>query len=300
VNHQCYVSWQSLDFVKGFSVKMNNSNYLPKVAKSHKNEWLSINQFVSFMEDGKFIVRDEGKKDYGVDLNIELIINEEYASNYRFHAQLKCVEDSEKLKLEDLTYSYQLSTSNLRYLLNSPNSILILYFVDTNQFVWEWVEKVKCTIEERGINIFNTDKNQVNYRFSKVLNSKSKLHIYNEIISKSENIKSYATDKVGLRDSNNRLSDLNISLNTENTKRALKFYLLKIEKLGKMKELKLITQYSYEELLNALKSGVITSRLANALVNILHADLLLLTGTRGLSPVEYNQLINMLGEKNEE
>ncbi|MGE6669694.1 hypothetical protein [Paenibacillus xylanexedens] len=43
---------------------------LPEVVREHQQERKSIRKFKEMMEDGRFIVREEGKIDFGVDLTL--------------------------------------------------------------------------------------------------------------------------------------------------------------------------------------------------------------------------------------
>lgn len=266
---------------------------LPQVSKEHIQEWTSIRKFKDIMEDGKFIVREEGKTDYGVDLNLEVVLDEKYASNYRINIQIKDKLQSEKIKNKDLTYSYSLSIKSLCYLLNSPNSIFVLYLEDINLFVWEWVEVIQNDAYKKRIDLYNTMQDKYTYRFCKIIDEDMKRKLYNEIVTRAEQIRVFNKEKKGIREIGNRPYDINISVNSENTKKALKLYLNRILKKDMLDILMLITQYSPKDLIYALKEGIMTSKLADGIMDIENIDIQVLIGTRELSVFEQNQLHEM-------
>ncbi|WP_031461892.1 DUF4365 domain-containing protein [Paenibacillus polymyxa] len=269
----------------------NRSN-LPEVTQEHQQEWKSIRKFKEIMEDGRFIVREEGKIDFGIDLTLEVLLNNKYASNYKINIQIKDKLNSETIKNNDLTYSYKLPIKTINYLLNSPNSIVVLYFEDVDKFVWEWAEIIKNDAYRKGIQFDNTRQETYTYRFSKSIDENMKKGLYKEIITRSELIKSI-NKRSGLREVGNESFDLNISINSDCTKKALKFYMRKIRKKGMLEQLMIITQYSPKELTIALLDGIITSRLADGIIEIEPIDLQVLIGARNLSVLELNELYEM-------
>jgi len=67
--------------------------------------------------------------DYGVDCNLELRINGKM-TNFNCHIQLKAIDKLEKkAKRRDGSYSIQIKTSNLNYLLNTPKSLYICMLI---------------------------------------------------------------------------------------------------------------------------------------------------------------------------
>lgn len=275
----------------------NNEFNLPQVSKTHMQEWTSIREFKNIMDDRRFIIREEGKCDYGVDLSLEIILDKKYASNYRINIQMKDKLESVNIKNNDSTYSYQLAITTLCYLLNSPNSIVVLYLEDIDTFVWEWVDYIQKDAEKKGIDFYNTNNSTYTYRFNKILDSKMKEELYKEIILKSEQIRDFNKTKSGIRDIGNSPSDLNISVNFESTKKALKLYLNKMIISNKLEELLLITQYTPKELTHALMEGKMTARLADGIIDILNVDLQVLIGSRKLSVFEENELELLRGDK---
>lgn len=78
----------------------------------------------------------------------------------------------------------------------------------------------------------------------------------------------------------------NISVNSENTKEALGACLNYIIKIGKLDELIIITQYSASELIELLNEGVMPTRLASYILDIVEIDIQVLVGVRKLTDLE--------------
>lgn len=78
----------------------------------------------------------------------------------------------------------------------------------------------------------------------------------------------------------------NLSINKENTKKALKLYLSEIIFKDKFDDLLLFTQYDIETIIRELNNGTISPKLANGMVKILGIDIDVLVGERKLSYYE--------------
>ena len=78
----------------------------------------------------------------------------------------------------------------------------------------------------------------------------------------------------------------NISVNSENTKEALGACLKYINKIGKLDELIIITQYSASEFIELLNEGVMPARLASYILDIVKIDIQVLVGVRKLTDLE--------------
>ena len=78
----------------------------------------------------------------------------------------------------------------------------------------------------------------------------------------------------------------NISVNPENTKEALGTCLKYINKIGKLDELIIITQYSAGELSELLNEGVMPAGLASYILDIVEIDIQVLVGVRKLTDLE--------------
>lgn len=170
---------------------------LPKISPQQNQEVVSRNIFRKLIPTELFLIRDEIEYDFGVDFIIESIIDLENASNFRSHVQLKSTQKYSENK--DGTISYgKISRSNINYLLNQPNSIYVVYFVEKNMFVWEWVDAIKDYAVEKGINLKSSVSSEFTYRFSKQLDMSSLKLIHQTIINFGLNIRDYFDDPFAL------------------------------------------------------------------------------------------------------
>lgn len=83
---------------------------------------------------------------------------------------------------------------------------------------------------------------------------------------------------------------VNISINSLNTQKALKLYLTEIDFMGKLDDLFVLTQCGTEEIVDDIKNGSISPKLANGIVRMLNIDINVLVGQRKLSIHEEKKL----------
>ncbi|MGD0572772.1 MAG: DUF4365 domain-containing protein [Sedimentisphaerales bacterium] len=144
------------------SRSLDNPHYgsLPRRSISHVNSDLGVRKFCEFFTDPWFIVREESKNDYGVDLVIEALVNNGgHPTNIRCHAQIK---SSNKKKNQDGSFSYSVAASNLNYLLNSPNSFYVFYSIREDMLYY-------CSAENAYRN--HRGRKNTTVRFAKILDS---------------------------------------------------------------------------------------------------------------------------------
>ncbi len=153
---------------------------LPKVGYTHTKERKSIKQLANILPDELFILRSEDGGDYGVDRIIEVIENWE-ATNIRCHIQIKST--TKNSKNEKLNYSVPIKTIN--YLLNSLNSIFIVYSESENKYYWEWVGRISTKKNQSN----SKGKKTFSYYFSSILDIESFKKIHTRLISDSEFVK---------------------------------------------------------------------------------------------------------------
>ncbi|MGR7910321.1 DUF4365 domain-containing protein [Lysinibacillus capsici] len=212
-----------------------------------------------------FLIREETQKDFGVDLRLELLLEESYASNYKIDVQVKDVKEAKRFN-NDGSYSYQIKISTLNYLLNSINSLFIIYLEDRDIFLWEWCYIIRKYIEDNKVNVDN--QNSISYRFIKKLDEQELQEIFSEVKSKYEKILTVDKNSI-LKNIKQNSSDLNISVDSIVTKYNLKIiydYLIKKKQLG---VLTVLTLYGIDELLYALENGIMTTRLAEGIKQFL-------------------------------
>ena len=254
----------------------SGKNILPKVQESVHQEEKSIIELKRIITQGRlFLIREETQKDFGVDLRLELLLEESYASNYKIDVQVKDVKEAKRFN-NDGSYSYQIKISTLNYLLNSINSLFIIYLEDRDIFLWEWCYIIRKYIEDNKVNVDN--QNSISYRFIKKLDGQELQEIFSEVKSKYEKILTVDKNSI-LKNIKQNSSDLNISVDSIVTKYNLKIiydYLIKKKQLG---VLTVLTLYGIDELLYALENGIMTTRLAEGIKRIFDIDLQYLNGT---------------------
>ncbi|WP_447403068.1 DUF4365 domain-containing protein (plasmid) [Lysinibacillus sp. fkY74-1] len=257
-------------------------NILPKILESFHQEIKSIQELERIISQGRlFLVRKEFKMDFGVDLRLELLLEENNASNFKIDVQMKNVKKAKRFN-NDGSYSYQIKISTLNYLLNSINSLFIIYLEDRDIFLWEWCYTIRKYIEDNNVNI-DTQKS-ISYRFIKTLNEHELQKIFNEVKTKYEKILSVDKNSK-LKNIKQNSSDLNISVDSIVTKYNLRIiydYLINKKQLGM---LAVLTLYGIDELLYALENGIMTTRLAQGIKRIFDIDLQYLNGTTKIDEV---------------
>jgi hypothetical protein len=158
------------------SRSLDNPHYdgLPRRSISHVNSDLGVRKFCELFTDPWFIVREESKSDYGVDLIIETLV---YPANIRCHAQIK---SSNKKKNKDGSFSYSVAASNLNYLLNSPNSFYVFYSIREDMLYY-------CSAENAYRN--NRGRKNTTVRFTKILDSDLLKDIHSRMLDISLSIR---------------------------------------------------------------------------------------------------------------
>jgi hypothetical protein len=159
---------------------LDNPHYgnLPRRSIEHVNSDLGVRKFCELFTDPWFIVREESKNDYGADLAIEALVdNGGHPTNIRCRAQIK---SSNKKKNKDGSYSYSVATSNLNYLLNSPNSFYVFYSIREDILYY-------CSAEYVYRN--HRGRKNTTVRFSKILDSDLLKDIHSKMLKISLSIK---------------------------------------------------------------------------------------------------------------
>lgn len=122
---------------------------LPKGSEKEELEQISKDKLRPLFDVKLFEVREEVYRDKGLDLNIELKYKNNY-TNFRFIVQLKATET--KNPNIDGSYSWQIDTSNIQYLLNAGIPAYYIcyvkqndtfYFKQLNEFITELSNKQK-------------------------------------------------------------------------------------------------------------------------------------------------------------
>lgn len=150
---------------------------LPKSSEQEELEQLSKDKLRPLFEHKLFEVREETYRDKGIDLLIELKYNGSY-TNFRFLVQLKATET--KKENNDGSYSWQIETSNVQYLLNSGQpAYYICYVKDKNIFYYQQLNDFVTEISSKNADWNNQETHTL--RISKILNSSSISEIYSKV-----------------------------------------------------------------------------------------------------------------------
>ena len=149
---------------------------LPERAESHvKNEKGRL-AFRSLFKDPLFIVREETDNDYGVDIQIEAIINDgKTPTNIRTHVQLK---SSSKKSKKNGGYSYRIAIPNLNYMVNHPVSFYAFYSLNEDKFFYKNTDNVYLLQNQKE----GKNANFITINFDKELNNDAVRQIHKNLI----------------------------------------------------------------------------------------------------------------------
>ncbi|MHB0897513.1 MAG: tetratricopeptide repeat protein [Spirochaetales bacterium] len=156
-------------------------NNLPKVNKTHIQEKNSYKKLANILPSELFILRSEDGGDYGVDKIIEVIKNGN-ATNIRSHVQVK---STHKKNTKSQGLSYQVPIITLNYLLNSLNSLFVVFDENNNVFYWEWIG----IIENKRNASKSKCKKKYSYLFTSILDESSLDSIHSQLINDSDLVK---------------------------------------------------------------------------------------------------------------
>lgn len=153
-------------------------NNFPKRTKEHVKNDLARNKFRQLFTDPYFIIREEMDNDYGVDICIEALVNDgESPTNIRAHVQLK---SSNKDQNFNGSYSYNVSTSNLHYLLNNPGSIYVFYSIENDRFYYREADTIFDYYNSKG-DVWR-DQKSITVHFENVLDELELINIHRDMI----------------------------------------------------------------------------------------------------------------------
>jgi hypothetical protein len=152
------------------------SGKYPKADRNSELQLLSISAFNSALSVHQFVFRPEPNPDAGVDGHIELKSNGGYL-NLRAQVQLKGT-DSEKVN-RDGSISVQVKVSNLRYLLNTPTGLYVLFIVPRNELRYVWAREEQKRIAAESPDWEQQEK--ISIHFESILNEDGLEQIYERV-----------------------------------------------------------------------------------------------------------------------
>ena len=152
---------------------------LPHRLETYDQEEESIDKLRIMVPKGKFLIRNETGGDYGIDLILELRKEKRLVTNFRTHIQIKSVDNT--MRNADGSFSFPVPIKILNYLMNQPNSLFVIYLVNEDIFLWDWVTNIFKLCRSMNIDITSTDQKTISYRFALELSEAAFNDIYIKI-----------------------------------------------------------------------------------------------------------------------
>ncbi len=234
---------------------------LPIGSSKEELEQLSKDKLRPLFAHELFEVREEVYRDKGIDLIIELKYKGTY-TNFRFLVQLKSTES--KTANSDNSFSWQIDTSNIQYLLNGGlPAYYICYVKNTDTFYFRQLNEFVFEIKTKTSDWNNQDSHTL--RMSNILSKNAISFIYDEVKNRCEKTREI-TEKLHLTKKENQINKISITSNYQITDETSIVDL--IEKLG----LSIINEGRSKEIviLSEKISNDIVSPLYNLTVGIAH------------------------------
>lgn len=172
-----------------------NNMDLPKDSRNNQLEVISKNNFRPLFDPERFVVKDE-TIDNGVDLRFEIKINNK-VTGFGFNFQLKSTETI--TQNSDGSYSKNLETSNIEYLLNNAQPAFYGFYIDSEKiFYYTSLKEVIRDLNSKNPNW--QDQSNHTIRFTKKLDSLSISDIYNIALTEGQmfrRIQGTLAEKIG-------------------------------------------------------------------------------------------------------
>lgn len=150
---------------------------LPQQHTSHIQEKKSVKKLNNVISEDLFILRSEDGGDYGVDRIIE-VIDKGCVTNIRSHLQLKSkIKNTLNNKIK-----FKVPISNIHYLMNTLNSLFLVYSESEDLLYWEWVNNIESKIKASDIDIHFTEQETFTYLFDKILDDANLQLIHDKLI----------------------------------------------------------------------------------------------------------------------
>lgn len=152
---------------------------LPQYHQAHEQENASILKLNSILPSHLFILRREDGGDYGVDRILEAVNNGQ-VTNIRSHIQIKSKKRNSSRKGN---ISYPISIATINYLLNSVNSMFLVFCVADDVIFWEWTRQIAVVASEKGLNLDDAHQKTVTYHFQKRLTPDAFQNIHDKLLA---------------------------------------------------------------------------------------------------------------------
>lgn len=179
---------------------------LPKSSEQEELEQLSKDKLRPLFEHKLFEVREETYRDKGIDLLIELKYKGSF-TNFRFLVQLKATES--KIQNKDGSFSWQIDTSNIQYLLNSGQpAYYICYVKEKDVFYFQQLNDFITEISSKNTDWNNQETHTL--RISKVLDFNSISEIYNKVKTRCQ-LSRELVEKLDIKGKKDKSTKISIS-----------------------------------------------------------------------------------------
>lgn len=154
---------------------------LPKVSASHIQSSASQRSLEAVFCLPDFIARAQNP-DYGKDYDVELCANGS-ALNVQFAVQLKSVEKID-LVSESRLISFQIETSRLNYLSQTPcGSLIVIFEANTTRLFYEWIAKAIDVLDQKGAEWRGQEAVTIHIPVKNVLNQDSRRTIHENVLA---------------------------------------------------------------------------------------------------------------------
>ncbi|MFA6412171.1 MAG: DUF4365 domain-containing protein [Syntrophales bacterium] len=151
---------------------------LPQIHQSHIQERTSFQELEAVLPKNLFLLRSEDGRDYGVDRILE-VVDDGSVTNIRSHLQMKSKRNVRK-STSGLSYAVPLGTLN--YLLNSLNSLFLVFAENEKIFYWEWAGTIAQTCRSQKPKTGNDNRKTFSYHFTEKLGNKEILNIHKRLL----------------------------------------------------------------------------------------------------------------------
>jgi len=152
------------------------SSRYPAADRNSELQLLSFVALNAALPVSRFVFRREGDPDAGVDGHLELKKDGRYL-NLRSHVQVKSTDSA--TTNADGSVSVPVQVNNLRYLLNGPSSIYVLFIAPTGELRYVWARDEQKRLDQ--VNPEWMQQEEVTLRFQLVLNDAGLTDIYDRI-----------------------------------------------------------------------------------------------------------------------
>ncbi len=172
-------------------------SHLPQYHPAHQQEKASISKLASILPQDLFILRAEDGGDYGVDRILE-VVDEGVVTNVRSHIQVKSIKRNPQ---KDGSVKYPVPLKSVNYLLNTVNSIFLVYSASEETFYWDWTRQIALAADRKGINLRKPPQKTLTFQFTQALTQEAFGLICSKLLESNALLRRIGLDRGSLRES---------------------------------------------------------------------------------------------------